>query len=151
MDMDKFFRKYVWDDQRTPYFVPVARMTRRQAEYETLFYAVITGVLFALIAVAALSNQLPHGGARSVSLYAFTQVCAALLLGAGVSFWPALYCASAPFAGLLYFGLFGFHASLGAGDKILLVAAMVLWVWYCRRLLAIARAYAMLPGPSGRH
>jgi len=151
MDMDKFFRKYVWDDQRTPYFVPVARMTRRQAEFETLFYAVITGVLFALIAVAALSNQLPHGDARGVSLYAFTQVCAALLLGAAVSFWPALYCASAPFAGLLYFALFGFHASLGTGDKTLLVAAMVLWVWYCRRLLAIARAYAMLPGASGRH
>jgi len=148
--MDKFFRKYVWDDQRTPYFVSVARLTRQQAEYETLFYAVITGMLFAMVAVAALSSELPHGNARGVSLFAFTQVCAALLLGAGVSFWTALYCASAPFAALLYFSLFGFHPSLGAVDKTLLVAAMVLWVAYCWRLLAIARAYPMLAGSSGR-
>ena len=149
MDMDEFFRKYVWDDQRTPYFVPVARMTRRQIEYELLFYAVITGVLFALVAVAALSNQLPHGDARGVSLYAFTQVCAALLLGASNGFWPALYCASAPLGALLYFALFGFHASLGTVDKTLLVAAMLLWIWYCRRLLAIARAYRSLADSSG--
>jgi hypothetical protein len=142
--MDKFFRKYVWDDERTPYLVPVARMTRRQIEYEVRFYAVFTGVLFVLVSLAALSNSLPHGDARGVSLFAFTQVCAALLLGATRSAWAALYCASAPLAALVYFALFGFHASLGATDKVLLVAAMVLWVVYCRRLLAVTRAYAGL-------
>jgi hypothetical protein len=151
MDMEKFFRKYVWDEQRTPYLVPVARMTRRQADYEILFYAVITGVMFALVAVAALSDRLPHGGAQGVSLYAFTQVCAALLLGVTISVWSALYCASAPLAALLYFALFGFHPSLGAGDKTLLIVAMILWLWYCRRLLAIARAYPSLAESSGQH
>jgi len=148
--MDKFFRKYIWDDQRTPYFVPVARMTRQQAEYETLFYAVITGVLFALVAVASLSSSMPHGNARGVSVFAFTQVCAALLLGASVNLWPALYCASAPLAGLLYFALFGFQPGLGTADKIVLVGAMILWLGYCRRLLAVTRAYGSLPGPSNR-
>ena len=103
-----------------------------------------SGVLFALVAVAALSNSLPHGDARGVSLYAFTQVCAALLLGATRSVWAALYCASAPLAALVYFALFGFHPSLGVADKALLLAAMVLWVAYCGRLLAIARAYSGL-------
>jgi hypothetical protein len=140
--MDKFFRKYVWDDERTPYLVSVARLTRGQIEYELRFYAVITGVLFALVSVAALSNSLPHGDARAVSLYAFTQVCAALLLGMTRSAWAALYCASAPLAALVYFALFGFHPSLGVADKTLLLAAMVLWVAYCGRLLAIARAYS---------
>src|SRR3970282_257732 len=65
--MDKFFRKYVWDDERTPYLVRVARLTRGQIEYELRFYAVITGVLFALVSVAALSNSLPHGDARGGS------------------------------------------------------------------------------------
>lgn len=151
MDMDKFFRKYVWDDQRTPYFVPVERMTRGQAGYEIRFYAIVTGVLFAVVALAALSNRLPHGNAQGVSLYAFTLVCATLLLGAAVSVWSALYCASAPLAALLYFALFGFHANLGVGDKTLLVGAMVLWVFYCRRLVAIVRAYPSLaesPGPG---
>jgi hypothetical protein len=43
---------------------------------------------------------------------------------------------------LVYFALFGFHPSLGVADKTLLLAAMVLWVAYCGRLLAIARAYS---------
>ena len=68
--MDKFFRKYVWDEQRTPYLVPVARLTRRQAEYEILYYATLAGVLFGVIALASLSNRLPHGNASGVSLYA---------------------------------------------------------------------------------
>ena len=148
--MDKYFRKYVWDDERTPYLVSVARLTRRQIEHEMRFYAVITGVLFGLISLAALSSGLPHGGARGVSLYAFTQVCAALLLGATRSTWAALYCASAPVAALTYFALYGFHPNLGTADKVLLLSLMVLWVVYCGRLVAIARAYAgsSEPNPS---
>lgn len=142
--MDKFFRKYVWDDERTPYLVSVARLTRQQIGYELRFYAIFTGVLFALVSLASLSNSLPHGDARGVSLYAFTQVCAALLLGATRSAWAAFYCASAPFAALIYFVLYGFHPSLGMGDKALLLVLMVLWVVYCGRLLAIARAYPAL-------
>lgn len=142
--MDKFFRKYVWDDERTPYLVSVARLTRRQIEYEVRFYVVFTGILFALVSVAALSHSLPHGDARGVSLFAFTQVCAALLLGASRSTWAALYCASAPLGVLLYFALFGFHSSLGTADKTLLVALAVVWVAYCGRLVALARAYAGL-------
>lgn len=139
--MDKFFRKYVWDDERTPYLVSVGRLSKRQIGYELRFYAVFSGVLFGLVSIAALSSSLPHGDARGVSLYAFTQVCAALLLGATRSAWAALYCASAPLAILLYFGLFGFHPNLGMGDKALLVLAAVAWVFYAGRLIAVARAH----------
>ena len=139
--MDKYFRKYIWDEQRTPYRVPVARLTRRQAEHELLFYATLSGVLFALVALAALSDRLPHGDASLVSLFAFTQVCASLLLGMTRSAWAAVYCATAPLAALLYFGLFGFHPSLGTLDKVLLVAAAILWTLYARRLASVARAY----------
>lgn len=139
--MDKFFRKYVWDDERTPYLISVARLTKRQIEYELRFYAVFSGVLFGLVSIASLSSSLPHGDARGVSLYAFTQVCAALLLGATRGAWAAIYCASAPLAVLLYFGLFGFHPNLGGADKTLLVLAAVLWVFYGGRLIAIARAH----------
>jgi hypothetical protein len=143
--VDKFFRKYVWDDERTPYLVSVSRLTRAQIEYELRFYAVFSGVLFALVSIAALSDRLPHGDARGVSLYAFTQVCAALLLGMTRSAWAAMYCATAPVAALLYFVLYGFHATLGTADKSLLLAAMVLWAVYCGRLVAVARAY---PAPE---
>jgi hypothetical protein len=146
--MDKFFRKYVWDDERTPYLVPVQRLTRRQAEYEILYYSVLAGVLFGLISLAALSNRLPHGNAPLVSLYAFTQVCAALLLGATRSAWAAVYSAGAPIAALHYFVVYGFHPHLGTADKALLIAAVVLWLWYCGRLVGVTRAYPRLADPS---
>jgi hypothetical protein len=107
--VDKFFRKYVWDDERTPYLISVTRLTRSQIDYELRFYAVFSGVLFGLVSIAALSSSLPHGDARGVSLYAFTQVCASLLLGVTRHLWAAVYSASGPLAALLYFGLFGFH------------------------------------------
>jgi hypothetical protein len=147
--VDKFFRKYVWDDERTPYRVSVARLTQRQAAHELLFYATLSGVLFALIALAALSKRLPHGDASAVSLFAFTQVCASLLLGMTRSAWAALYCASAPLAALLYFGLFGFQPGLGVLDKSLLVVAAVLWSLYGGRLVSVARAYPTLAAKAG--
>ena len=148
MDLDKYFKKYVWDDERTPYFVPVARLTRRQAAYELHFYALFVGVLCAVDSVDAPSDQLPHGNAVIVSLYAFSVVCAALLLGMSRHPWAAFWCATPPLAGLAYFAVYGFHPNLGTQDKVLLVAAMIAWLAYDRRLLAITRAYPSLPQPS---
>ncbi len=34
MSWDKFIKRYVWDDIKTPYFVSVAKMTKVQAGYE---------------------------------------------------------------------------------------------------------------------
>jgi hypothetical protein len=148
MDLDKYFKKYVWDDERTPYFVPVARLTQRQAAYELHFYALFVGVLCAVVSVVALSNKLPHGNAVIVSLYAFSVVCAALLLGMSRHPWAAIWCATPPLAGLAYFAAYGFHPNLGTQDKVLLVMAMIAWLVYCRRLLAVARAYPGLPQPA---
>jgi len=150
MDLDKYFKKYIWDDERTPYLVPVQQLTRRQAEYELHFYALFVGVLCGLLSVAALSSKLPHGGSVIVSIYAFTVACAAILLGTTRHSWAAVWCATPPLAGLTYFAVYGFHPNLGAMDKVLLVCAMVAWLFYCRRLVAVARAYSSLPPtPSG--
>jgi hypothetical protein len=148
VDLDKYFKKYVWDDERTPYLVPVERLTRRQASYELHFYALIVGVFCGLLSVAALSNKLPHGGAVIVSIYAFTVTCAAILLGTSRHPWAALWCATPPVAGLAYFAVYGFHPNLGVMDKVLLVCAMLAWLVYCRRLIAVARAYSGLPPAS---
>ena len=83
-----------------------------------------------------------------VSLYAFSVVCAALLLGMSRHPWAAFWCATPPLAGLAYFAVYGFHPNLGTQDKVLLVAAMIAWLAYDRRLLAITRAYPSLPQPS---
>ena len=147
MDWESLFKRYVWSDVKTPYLVPVGRLSREQARYELFFYALFVGVLFGVVAVMALSGRLPHGGAQAVSLYAFSVVCAAVLLGATRHPWAALWCSSAPVGALAYFALYGFHPNLGLPDKVLLVVLMLLWLVYVRRVVAIARAYPRVPGP----
>ena len=96
MEWDKLLKRYVWDDDRTPYLVSVARLNQRQAGFELKAYAIFLGFLFAVVSVVALSAHGPMGRAPGVSMYCFTMVCAALILGqepippttANCSSWP---------------------------------------------------------------
>ena len=77
LDWEKLVRRYVWHDERTPYFTRVANLTRRQAHYELFAYTLFMGVLAGVLAVVSPSS--------GVSLYAFSVCCAALLLGVSLS------------------------------------------------------------------
>jgi hypothetical protein len=120
LNLEKYIKKYVWDDERTPYLVPVARMTRRQADYELHAYSVFVGVL-----------------------------CAALIFAFTKTVHAAWYCAAAPIAALLYFFVHGFHPSLSAIDHAALIVFGVIWLRYSLRVVAIARAYPGLPETGG--
>lgn len=148
LNWDKLFKRYVWHDDRTPYLTRVANLTRLQAHYELFGYSLLMGVLFAALSLAALSSTLPHGNAPGVSLYAFTVCCAAVLLGTTRHVWAALWCAGAPLALLAYFGYWGFHPTHEIADKALLVAGVLLWLLYSRRVVAVARAWQRLAGPD---
>ncbi len=137
LDWEKLVRRYVWHDERTPYFTRVANLTRRQAHYELFAYALFMGVLSGVIAVAAPSNW--------VSLYAFSVCCAALLLGMTRHPWAAIWCAAAPLAALAGFALEGFHPGVEAGDKVVLVVVALAGLAYSPRVVAVARARAQLP------
>jgi hypothetical protein len=145
LDWEKMFKRYVFDDVRTPYFVAVGRLTQTQARYELFVYTLFMAVLFGVVGVAALSTDLPHGRAHSVPVYALSVVAAAAVFGMTKHAWAAAYCASAPIAAFLYFALFGFHPNLGPWDKTLLVVVVLLWLRYSWRVLAIVRAYADMP------
>jgi hypothetical protein len=146
LDWEKLVKRYVWDDDRTPYLTRVAHLSRVQVRYELFGYSVFMGVLFGVLAVASLSSHLPHGGAAIVPIYAFTVCCAAVLLGLTRHPWAALWLAGAPLAALAYFSIWGFHPNLDPGDKVLLVAAAVVWLFYARRVVAVARAWQRLAG-----
>jgi hypothetical protein len=139
LDWEKLVKRYVWNDERTPYFTRVAHLTSRQAHYELFAYALFMGVLFGVISVTLIPGW--------VSLYAFSVCCAAILLGATRHPWAALWCAGAPLAALLYFALHGFHPNVDTGEKIILVGAVLLWLAYAPRVVAVARAW---PGLAGR-
>jgi hypothetical protein len=146
LDWEKLFKRYVWDDDRTPYFTRVRNLSRTQAQYELFGYALFMGVLFGVLAVVTMSPKLPHGGAAVVPLYAFTVCCAAVMLGVTRHPWAALWCAGAPLAALAYFAVWGFHPNLDFGDKVLLVAVAIAWLAYSRRVVAVTRTWQRLAG-----
>jgi hypothetical protein len=136
LDWEKLVRRYVWHDERTPYFTRVANLTRRQAHYELLADAIFMGVLSGVIAIAAPSNW--------VSLYAFSVCCAALFLGVTRHPWAAIWCALAPLAALAGFAVEGFHPRLETFEKVLLVLAALAGLAYSRRVVAVSRAWPQL-------
>ncbi len=101
MSWDKFVKRYVWDDTKTPYFVRVAKLTKVQAGYEIFSYSLFLAVLFAVISIASLSDQAPQGRSDVVSIYAFCVVCGAIVLAMTKSSAAAHVCASAPLAARL--------------------------------------------------
>jgi hypothetical protein len=145
LDWEKLFKRYVLDDAKTPYFVSVGRLTQVQARNELFLYSLFNGVLFLVVGLASISDELPHKGAIAVPVYAFSVVGAAIAFGITRHAWAAAYCAGAPVAALLYFVLFGFHPNLGPWDKVLLVGIILLWMRYSWRVLAIVRAYPDMP------
>lgn len=145
MKLEKYFKKYVWDDQRTPYLVPVARMTRDQADYEIHAYALFVGILFAVVTVGALMSQDPAVRSDAVAIYGLTVVCATIMLGFTKHPYAALYCAAAPAVALLYFFIFGFHPNLSTIDHVVMIVFGLIWVRYSLRVVAIAREYPAMP------
>ncbi len=145
MSWDKFVKRYVWDDIKTPYFVRVAKMTKVQAGYEIFSYSLFLAVLFAVISIASLSDQAPQGRSEVVSIYAFCVVCGAIVLSMTKSSAAAHVCASAPLAALLYFFLEGFPSGLGAIDKYVLVAVTLGLLVYSTRVVALTKAYPNMP------
>jgi hypothetical protein len=141
LDWEKLVKRYVWHDERTPYFTRVRNLSVVQAGYELLAYCLFTGIFFGVLAVASLSDKLPHGNAKIVPVYAFTVSCAAVIAGILRQPGAAMYCAAGPLAMLAYFAVYGFPAGLSGMDHALLVAVMVLWFAYSLRIVAVARAF----------
>ena len=145
LNLEKYFKKYIWDDERTPYFVPVRSMTRRQADYELHAYAIFVGILFAMVSGGALLSQDPHIKSDGVAVYGFTVICAAVILELTKAVQAAWYCAAVPLVALLYFFLYGFHPNLNGIDHAALIGFGLIWLRYSLRVVAIAGAYRGMP------
>ena len=145
LNLEKYFKKYVWDDQRTPYFVPVERMTRPQADYEVYAYSVFVGILFGVVSGASLLIDDPARNSDLVAVGGFVLLCAAIIFGATKQVVAAWSCTAAPAVVLLYFFFYGFPPRLGTIDHVVLIAFMVIWLRYSLRIVVIARAYEGLP------
>ena len=114
MEWDKFLKRYVWDDDTTPYLIPVPRLTARQARSEVRAYVILIVTVFAILALVTLSAKAPGGRSPGMSLLCFTMVCASLLLLTTRHPWSAAYTALGPVAVSGYFYLNSATMKLGA-------------------------------------
>ena len=145
MSWEKYIKKYVWDDNKTPYLVPVRRLRRSQADHELFAYTLFIALLFAIVSVIALTDSAPHGRSHAVALYAFSVAFIAVLFGLSKHVYAAYYLATAPLATLAYFLLAGFPPNLHMIDKLLLVGVSLILLRYSLRVMAIAKTYPDLP------
>ena len=147
MDWHNFIKKYVWDENKTPYFTRVEKLTQEQARNEAFIYTVVmctVAAVAALFAAASASRQpdllLVIAAAYSVSVGA-----SAVLFGFYKHVYAAVYCMTAPVAAFLYFLSAGFHPNLHTVDHVVLTGCMLLWLLYSLRVVAIAKAYPDMP------
>ena len=142
------FKKYVWDEQKTPYLTSVDKLTQTQASNELFVFSLFLGTFFTVVAIASLTGLGHAGKTYGVAIYAFTMVCAAILLGATRHYYAALYCSTGPPAALIYFYVYGFHPNLGAIDHAVILFVVVVWLRYSWRVLTIGKRYEEMPNGS---
>jgi hypothetical protein len=135
---ERWIKRYVWDDERTPYLVSPERMTRRQADYEIFAYSVFLTCLFFIASLASASSM-------PVAFYTLSMVAAAVALGFTKYASAAAYCATAPIAAAIYLALGGFPDQLGMLDHLVIITLIALWAIYGFRIISIARSYHDMP------
>ena len=141
MKIYAYFRKYVWNDDKTPYLTQVGRLTRTQARSELFVFSVLLAAFFFVAGFVAL---LGDGFGVLVAVYAFAVCCAALALAATQHPLAALACATAPPGALAFLAIHGFSPRLHLVDKLLIGAILLALMAYTVRVVRIARAYPYL-------
>ena len=150
LDWYKYVRRYFWDDETTPYLIPVGRLHRRQADYEILAYVVFVSLLYGAVMLLTMSGRAAYADSFGVSLYAFIVVCVALVFGVTRHFLAASACVLAPVGGLVFSLSFDVYPDLETWDRVLLIAFSLVWLRYSMRLMHIARRYGEMPPPPAQ-
>jgi len=141
LDWERMFKRYVFDDARTPHFVRVSKLSRTQAHYEVLFYALLVMPVCIMLGAASLSGKLPHGNLPMVAIYAFAAAWATIVFAWNKSQLAGAFTATVPLALLLYVAMFGFPEKMSRPDSFIVTALVMAWAAYNWRIVMIAGAY----------
>ncbi len=147
-DWSGYLKRYVWDTDKTPYFVPVLKLNQRQANSELFVYVCLVSSLFTVLGIVFCTEKAPHGQSFAVAFYCFSVACSAIVLHLLKDVQAALYCAVAPAVTLLFFLIKGFRPGTAAIDAIAMVVACVLILVYSRRVVSIALNFQNMPESS---
>ena len=147
MDLQDFVKKYVWDDEKTPYFRSVKRLTRKQANNELFVYACFLIIIFLAGELVALSRWTKGGETTAIfiAIYSSAVIAGALSMWRGKARWGAWICLTAPIAAFMNFYFDGLQAGLETIDKYFLIILSLLWLRYSVRTLSIVRHYVNMP------
>jgi hypothetical protein len=144
-DLGDYFKRYIWDDNKTPYLVSPENLTQYQARHELFLYTLFIGVFFALGSIWVGSSVPGHGPLPAMGLFCFTVVCSAVLLGMTKLHAAALWCAAGPIGLIVYVFVYGFSSGLTDLDHLVIVTVLVLWARYAWRVVAIAKYFEAMP------
>lgn len=144
MDWERLIKRYVWDDQKTPYFVPVGRLTRSQADHEFLAFNSFMTLIFGVMAVLSLNETLPFGRSQVVSAFCASIAIGAIVLALTKHVFAACYMMAAPLGVLGYLLFQGFPPGTPTIDKIFMVVIALVLLRYILRVVSIAKAYPTL-------
>lgn len=144
MDWESLFKKYIWNEQTTPYLTAVPDLNQRQGKSEILSYSLFLGVFFGIVALLALGKG-HEQYATGVGFYGFTVVCAAVIFGIMKNYYAALYLSATPVASLAYLLFYGLGSERENVDTIIVAGISLLLLRYSLRIVAIARAYPTFP------
>ncbi len=144
MEWDKLLQRYVWNDQTTPYLVPIHKLNQRQANSEIFIYGLFQGIFFAIAAIISLRGG-PEGPSSLVTFYGFTVVCASVLFVIMKSYMAALYLSATPLAALAFVFLIGLGSERAAGDTLIVTIILLVLLRYSLRIVALARMYPQFP------
>ena len=148
MDWESLFKKYIWNEQTTPYLTAVPDLNQRQGNSEIFVYSLFLGVFFGLISVLALGSDVRERSI-GVGLYSISIVCAAFIFAILKSYPAALYLSATPLAGLAYLFLYGFGSDREPVDAVIIAIILLLLLRYSLRIVAVARAYPSFPKVEG--
>ena len=139
-----YIKKYVWDEDKTPYFVAVNKLKQHQANNELFAYAGFIAILFTVVALAAFSTKSPFGRSYGIAFYGFSVAASAIMLHITKNIYPAIYCGLAAIVALLFCLLRAWQGEQATDNAVILIIFTGLWCWYSWRVVRIAQAYEFM-------
>lgn len=140
---EKWTKKYVWDENKTPFFISVDKLTKLQAKKEIFLYLVFVATPFALIAYLSLAAIAREESVvyLLVLAYSVSILISLVYVNAIKHQYAAFYSATAPLAILLHLVVEGFPSKLHEIEQAMLLIFLLLWLRYTMRIIRITKRF----------
>ena len=140
---EKWTKKYVWDNEKTPFFISVDKLTKLQAKKELFLYLVFVGTPFGLIGFMSLAGitRGENFGYLLLLIYSVTVLISLYFIGTTKSSYAAFYSATAPLALFFFLLIDGFPPKLPELGQAILLIFLLLWLRYAMRIIRICKRF----------